>query len=350
MKRSLLALVPALAVALVVGGCNGKKEEGPVSVSSYAEYNDEILKFSVRYPSDWAKGLQPGSQAAFYSTQAIGEAFSNFEPKGQRGAKVHVVAMVGGAPEMQASVNELKGLFNDPSVLTGPEQVSMNGTSATKYRYEFEVEDTRFTAERYYVQGDGAVTYLETAVIGDYASYAAVFDTARASFRPASVAQRTPDTVTVPGGSSAMPADTQLVDAPAADSKAYSGQHFSIQYPSNFSPTTSQAGGSLSSTSFAGARNDSYFQVDVINPKGAELAAIVEQNKRNYGGRAASPGSVGNQKGFVFSYNGGKDVTSRAYFAMANGKLYRITMNWYTPQQELYQAAFQKALASFQPK
>jgi hypothetical protein len=35
---------------------------------------------------------------------------------------------------------------------------------------------------------------------------------------------------------------------------------------------------------------------------------------------------------------------------MANNKLYRITMNWFTPQANLYQDAFQKALGSFKAK
>lgn len=347
MKRSLLALVPALAVAAIVAGCNGKKEEGPVTVNSYAEYTDEILKFSIRYPSDWAKGIQPGTQAAFYSSPTISDAMSQYAPGGQRGAKVHVHAIVGGEPEMQASINELKGQFTDASVMKAPEQINMNGTPATKIRYEFEVEDTRFTAERYYVVRDGAVTYLETAVIGNYDSYAAVFDSARASFRPAAIAARTVDTSGT--ATPSTPADTQLVEAPSPDMKGYSGQHFSIQHPGNFSPT-SRSGGTIASVIFSGARNDSYYQVDVIDPKGMELAAIVEQNKRNYGGRAASAASVGNQKGYVFNYSGGKDVASRAYFALANGKLYRITMNWYTPQQSNYQPAFEKALGTFQAK
>lgn len=348
MKRSLLALIPALSIAVGIAGCGDKqKAEGPVTVNSYAEYTDEPLKFSVRYPSDWAKGIQSGSQAVFYSSQAISDGFTQFTPNGQQGAKVHVFAMVGGEAEMQTSINDLKGQFIDASVVKAPEQTTLAGNPATKIRYEFDVDDTRFTAERYYVVKDGAVSYLETGVIGDYGSYAAVFDTARASFRPAAVAQR-PTVTDTTGG--AAPVDTQLVEAPAADMKAYSNNFFSIQHPTNFSPGSARAGGTLASTIFSGARNDSYYQVDVIEPKGMELSAIVEQNKRNYGGRAASAAKVGNQSGYVFSYSGGKDVSSRAYFALANGRLYRITVNWYTPQQSLYQPAFDKALASFQAK
>src|SRR5690606_30909827 len=123
MKRSLLALVPALSLAVVMAGCgDSKKEEGPVDVKSYAEYTDEILKFSVRYPSDWARGIQSGSQAVFYSSQAIADGFTQFQPNGQRGAKVHVFAVTGGEQEMQFSINELKEMFNDASVVKEPEQ------------------------------------------------------------------------------------------------------------------------------------------------------------------------------------------------------------------------------------
>jgi hypothetical protein len=255
--------------------------------------------------------------------------------------------MIGGQNALTKSISDLREPFTDPKVFKDPEQVTLNGMPATKISYTFEVEDTRFTAERYYVVRDSVVTYLETAVIGDYNSYAAVFDTVRASFVPGSMVMRAMPTDTTGG---AAPADTQLVEAPSPTMKGYSGSHFNIQYPSNFSPGTARAGGAMASMTFSGARNDSYFQVDVIDPKGMTLDQIVEQNKRNYGGRAASAATVGGQKGFVFNYSGGEDVASRAYFVIANNKLYRITVNWYKPQQDLYLAAFEKSLGSFQAK
>jgi hypothetical protein len=345
MKRSLLALVPVISLATVIGGCNGKKGE-PVAVKSYADYTDEILKFSVRYPSDWAKGIQPGTQAVFYSTQAVAESFSKFEPTGD-GAKIDIHAMVGGQEAMDKSVAELKETFTDPSVIKSTEQTTLNGNPATKISYGFDVKDTKFTAERWYVVKDGAVTYLETATFGDYAAYAAVFDSARASFKPAMVAAR-PTAPT--DASSGAVRDSQVVEIPAPEMKSYSSPHFTIGYPGNFSPTT-RGGKKLASVAFAGTRNDSYFQVDVDKaPDGTTLDAIADASKKAFGGRPGSKTTVGGQPAYVFSYSGAKDVTSRVYITMAGGKVYQITVNWYTPQAANYQPAFEKAIASFKAK
>lgn len=344
MKRSLLALVPVISLAAVIGGCNGKKGE-PVAVKSYADYTDGILKFSVRYPADWAKGVQPGSQAVFYSTQAVAESFSKFEPVGD-GAKIDVHAMVGGQEAMDKSVAELKETFTDPSVIKSTEQTTLNGNPATKISYGFDVKDTKFTAERWYVVKDGAVTYLETATFGDYAAYAAVFDSVRASFKPAMVAARPASTDTAAGAVR----DSQVVEIPSAEMKTYSGAQFSISYPGNFTPDT-RGGKRLASVAFVGTRLDSYFQVDVDKaPEGTTLDAVADANKKAFGGRAGSKTTVGGQPAYVFNYSGAKDVTSRAYITMAGGKIYQITVNWYTPQAANYQPAFEKAIASFKAK
>ncbi len=346
MKRSLLALIPIISLATAIGGCNGKKAD-TAAVTSYADYTDEILKFSVRYPSNWAKGIQAGSQAVFYSSQAVAESFSNFEPVGDA-VKIDVHAMVGGQEAMDKSVAELKETFTDPQVIKSTEQATLNGNPATKISYGFDVKDTKFTAERWYVVKDGAVTYLETAAFGDYASYAAIFDSARAGFKPAMVAARPAPTDTA-GGAPAV-TDTQVVEMPAPEMKSYSSPHFTISHPANFSPST-RGGKKVASVAFIGQRMDSYYQVDVDNaPAGTSLDDIANASKKAFGGRAGTKTTVGGQPAYVFSYSGAKDVTSRVYIMLAGNKVYQITVNWFTPQAANYQPAFEKAIASFKAK
>ena len=167
MKRSLMALIPVLAVSVMAAGCGGKKESGPVVAKNFSEYTDQFLKFSVRYPSEWKSGVSAGSQAVFYSSPEVADGFMRYEPNKQRGAKIDVHAIKGGQEELNKSITELKEPFTDPKVFKEPEQVTLNGMPATKISYSFEVEDTKFTAERYYVMKDSVVTYLETAVIGE---------------------------------------------------------------------------------------------------------------------------------------------------------------------------------------
>jgi hypothetical protein len=350
MKRSLLTLLSLVWLATLAVGCGGNKSSGPVKVNGYKEYADAVVKFAVRYPDNWTNSVNPGHKAVFYSSGRMFDAF--IKGIAEPGAKIEVAAMPGDAAAVQASIDSLKANFTDPNVVKAPEKSTLNGMEATKVSYGYDFEDTKLTAERYYVVKDGMVSYLETAVIGNYADYATVFDTARASFRPGTPAVAATPAPT-PGDTSHVAArDSDVVDAPAADFKSYSGPGFSIQYPSNFSPTTGAAGkGAIAAVTFSGTRNDSYYRVDVFTlPSGMTLDQVAEQNKKVYKG-AASPATVGGQKGVVFNYNaGGGKVTSHAYFVVANNKLYRITTNWFTPQQQLYQPAFQKALGTFAAK
>jgi hypothetical protein len=353
MKQTLLKAIPVLAIAVIMSGCGGKEESAPVTVSSYTEYSDPVLKFAVRYPEGWKQTASQGKQVAFVSSSRVYDAFATFEPQGELGAKIEVGGGPGDDAAVDNSIQELRSTFTDASVLKGPEATTLNGMPAKKVSYSFDVGEVKFTVERFYVAKDSMMTYLETGVMGNFANYATVFDSVRASFRPAQPLQPAAGS-TMPvdtTGGAVQPKDSDLVEAPAADMKSYSGSHFSISYPSNFEQGSAGAKGAMASVMFSGARNDSYFQVDVIAPpEGLDLDKIAEQNKKAYGGRAGTPTSVGGQKGYVFSYNPGKNVTSRAYFTMANNKLYRITMNWFTPQANLYQDAFQKALGSFRAK
>jgi hypothetical protein len=348
MKRSLLTLLPLLSLATLAVGCGGKSS-GPVKVNGYKEYADPVVKFAVRYPDNWTNGTSPGSKAIFYSSGRMFDAF--LKNLAEPGAKIEVAAMPGDAATVQASIDSLKGNFTAPDVVKAPEKSTLNGMEATRVSYGYDFEDTKLTAERYYVVQDGMVTYLETAVIGNFADYAAVFDTARASFRPAKPAVAATPAPTPGDTTHIAMRDSDVVDAPAADFKSYGGPQFGIQYPSNFSPTTgAPSKGALAAVTFSGTRNDSYFRVDVFTlPSGMTLDQVAEQNKKVYKGSPSSA-SVGGQKGVVFNYTSGGKVTSRAYFVVANNKLYRITTNWFTPQQELYQPAFQKALGTFSAK
>jgi hypothetical protein len=347
MKQTFLMLVAIASVVAV--GCSTKEESKPVTVTSYKDYKDGKYNFMVRYPDGWTVAAQPGSRALFYSSQEIVDGFSNMEPKGNRGARIDVMAMDGGDAERDKSIEDLKGLFNDPNVVKAPESTTLNGMPATKVSYTFDLDNTKFTADRYYVEHDSVVTYIETAVIGNYNDYASVFKQVLASFEPGKRASSamTSDTTHRPGDTTKKAMrDSIVTEPPSAEMKTYSGAAFTMSYPANFDPTSRSA----TSVDFGGARGDSRVVVDALgDTKGVTLDKIAEENKSKYGGRAASAGTVAGQKAYVFAYGRG-DVDARAYFFMANGKLYRITTSWFKPQQNLYAPAFEKMLASFKAK
>jgi hypothetical protein len=347
MKRSLLAL-GAIVVAAGLASCDAKNESKPAVVSSYKTHTDDIARFSVSYPDGWMISTTPGSRALFYSDANVAEAFSTFEPAGRRGAKIEVNAKQGDASLVPTMIAELREVFTEPGAVKEPEQTTVNGLPATKVSYGALLEeDGQFTAERYFIVADGYVTYLETAVIGAYADYKTIFDEVRKSFQPARVAaaSATPDTATGATTTPAEPRDSIVTDPPAAEMKTFSGSTFSMAYPANFDATSSGDG-----AIFSGARADSRVQVNVYpNEEGVALEKIVESSKKNYGGRSATPASVGGQKAFVFPFGSGS-ATGRAYFITAGKRLFVISTTWYSAQGDLYQPAYQKMIASFKPK
>lgn len=342
MKKLTAFLLPPVLLATLLVGCGGKEEPKP-EVKNYTEYSDPILKFGVKYPEGWTETQQQGVTAAFYSGKNLYDAFTSFTPGGERGAKIVVGALPGGQPAMDANIKEFTGQF-DAGVVKGPEDANLNGMAAKKLSYSFEAGDTKYTSERCYVMDGDVVSYIEVGVIGTWDNYKPIFDQVMASFKPGKMAAAPP--TPAPGDTTGGAVRDSIVsDPPSAEMKPFSGPGYSISYPANFKAISAGNG-----KQFIGTRVDSYVMVDQIDPKGMTLEQAVDQLKKNYGGRAPSAVSVGGKKGYVFNYSGGKDVSSRAYFAMAGSKIIRVTMNWYRPQQDLYGPAFDKMMGSLSIK
>jgi len=335
MKRSLVAF---LLLLLSSQGCSN--DAGPAEVKGYDAYSDPLLNFAIRYPKGWPNATESGT-AIFYSSPTLADAFARYEPGDQTGAKVEVRALLGGEQGMKQSIDSLIGQFTDKGLFK-TDQSQIAGGTATRLTYGFPVGETEFKAERYYVVKGNVVTYIETAVFGDYGAYSTIFDSVRSSFKPGEVA------ATAPTGSDSGGAvvQTDLVSPPAADVKGYSGSHFSLNYPTNFNQMTS-SGGKLASVRFIGDRVDSYIQVDV-NTSENELQEHANEIKAKFGaGRATT---LGGSPAMVFNFKGGPSVSGRIYLAKSGSKLYQVTVTWFTAQAESYLPAFDKVIASFKAK
>jgi len=336
MNRSLVAFLPLLL--LIAPGCS--KDSGPGPIKGYESYTDRYLKFAVRYPSGWATATQSGT-AIFYSSPTLADAFGNYEPGEQTGAKIEVRCILGGADGMKGSMDTLMETFNDKEIFK-TDEVDLAGVKATRLSYGFPVGESHFKAERYYVVNGNVVTYLETAVFGDYAAYAAVFDTVKKSFKPgevAAVASAGTDT-------SGKVTEVDLVAPPAAETRSYSNAHFALSHPANFNSMTA-SGGKLASVKFIGDRVDSYVQVDVSESTN-DLQSHADAIKPRFG--AGSKTTLGGQPAFVFNFKGGSSASGRIYLTKAGNKLYQMTVTWYTPQADLYLPAYDKVIASFKAR
>ena len=131
----------------------------------------------------------------------------------------------------------------------------------------------------------------------------------------------------------------------------YSGEMFSIEYPGNFSVHNSKGTGMLTTATFRGERNDCSFQVDVFDAKKLSVDKVFEQNKAKYP-NAGSSGKMqlDGAEAMYLNYSPVKDVASRVYFLEKGGKVFRIIMNWFKPQQEGFLPVFEKCAASLKVK
>ena len=66
--------------------------------------------------------------------------------------------------------------------------------------------------------------------------------------------------------------------------------------------------------------------------------------------RSTGKGTIGGEPALYVSYSPRAQVESRAYFAVKNDRVYRVTLNWYKPQEVEYTAAYDKVLASIKLK
>lgn len=335
MKRILLPLLPLLALVV---GCSG--DDGPEPVKKYNTYSDPVLRFSVRYPDGWASSNTTGT-VLFLTSSTLGDAFARYDPGEMLGAKIEVHAAKADPATMADSIKAFKSTFSDQGIFKD-DQVQLGGQPATRVTYAFPVGETEFKAERYYVATGNAITYLETAVFGNYAAYNAIFDSVKAGFKPAEIASASSGG----GGDSGTVQEIDLVAPPSAEMKTYAGSHFSLSYPSNFNQMTS-SGGKLASVKFIGDRVDSYVQVDV-NESTNPLQQHADLIKGKFG--AGKSTTIGGQPGFVFNFKGGSNATGRIYLTKTGNKLFQITVTWFTPQANLYLPAFDKVIASFKGK
>ena len=348
MDISTFAPVRGLAIFIIsalILGC-GEKSKGPEPLGTLKTYTDPATSFSVQYPDNW-KELQKES----------GRRFMAFPGKDASDAFRKVYAMPGEINNSAAQIavflqptrgrildsivlDNMSDMIND-SLYTEKRRTTIAGLPAYRLRYRYNLADGLYEGEKYVVVKDTAyATVLEFSAFSDsYSFYKPTFDKIAKAFIPASnPKEKKPDTV-VQNAEAAPPSPT---------SRIVNGTGFAISIPDNFNGVKTQNAGTLYSVSFQGDRLDCTIQVDVIDAsKQKNLTKIVEDNKKAYGVSAASKSTLGGVEAYYMNYSFGGNVQSRVYFAIKGDKMYRVTMNYFIPKQDVYKAVFEKCISTF---
>lgn len=337
--RPLSCLLPVAAM-VVLSGCGAEKNAEPAPIQELTMYTDGVMNFGIQYPSNWQKATATGSQAVFYSDAAAVTRFTSYG-EGTGGAKVQIVykPLTGSLDE---AAEAEKSPF-DAQTYSAAANATVAGVPAKKITYTFELGDGKFMGEKYIAAKDSFLTIVSFEAFGN------TFDALHPKFEEMlKSVQLAHKAAPVPAGDSVgavAPADTFK---PSPTVRSYKGNGFTMDIPDNFTGIPASAKGALSSTLFKGigGPKDCIIQVDVLDAsKQNDLSKIAEQNKDVY---KASPAqtTLGGQKAYYFNYSLRGDAGSRAYFTIKGDKLYRITLNWYKPEQSLYLPAFEKAIST----
>ena len=331
----------AFVCLVVVSGCSEKAK--PVPIEGLKLVKDELRMFEIKVPTNWYVQQRTGDLVIATTTRTIGSRFMSFG-KGNGGAKIElrVIPIDSNNPSLDTMIKRSKVEFEDNLDRYQVSQATLGGKSAKKLAVKFDQADGEFQIETYFAENDSLVTIVTIAAFGKtYEDYRKEFDEVLASVK---VAHRPVVVAKVASTTSGVP------EPPSDTLRTYNAPDFSIEIPQNFEGKKGQSSG-LSSVSFLGSRFDCTIQVDVFDAsKQNDLNKIVDQNKGRYQGGNPISSSVNGQNAFYFNYNPAANVSSRAYFTVRGNKMFRITLNWYKPEQALYLAIFERCIGTMRLK
>jgi hypothetical protein len=326
-------IIFAALIALFVIGCQPKKPE-PVPVGQMTDYRDPGFGFSIKYPAEW-KSLGSMGNATFAKSQDVVARFQDFK-SGEAGGMVTVTATeyAGKKAEdmIQSNIDELKQAAQFEPV----QQITVGGKPASKYPYSIKVTTKNsIFGYQVYVPGDTALYKLDFQGYGDmFEAHAAVFEAMLKSF-------------TLP----VIQAKGSTVWVPSPNLSDYNSNYFTLQYPENMEFTSVKKGDKDLVMEMRADRLDCSIHVDVFSAKKLTTEKVWEQNKKLYKNtRGTGDATIGGNKAYWVDYAPAKDITSRAYFTVKNDKVIRITLNWFSPQKDIYFATFEKAVNSIKFK
>jgi hypothetical protein len=272
-------------------------------------------------------------RARFYNAADVDKKF--LDPTGPDPFGVEVSVDAKKVTDIAGALKQIRDDLAQAGTLGQEEPVTVGDIKATKISFKANYGGKNIlTGHHVLFAADSTVYDLGFAGFGDYYNaYAAVFDAGLKSFQPAKAA--------VKGRDETLPSETYT----SGDTK-----YFTYQYPENFNFSNPPKGTFEFSLELRGYRQDCSIRFDVFDAKKLTVEKVFDQNKGKYKARGTGKATIGGENALYLSYAAAPQVDSRAYFTVHNDKVYRVTTNWYKPQEKEYVAAFEKMIASIKFK
>ncbi len=348
MRRFMQGVASLVLAGFVLTGCNNAPKIEPPKIGELEMYSDGLLNFGLKYPKEWVKSPIVGKQVQILSSadSKLARRFAYYDADGPAGARIRIAAI----PTEGKPLDEIIGGDNDvfeASVYSAPTDATVNGMPAKKFVYQFELNDGLFYGEKYFFQKDSShVTVLSFEAFGGiYDVLKPKFEEMLATSVAAFEKPLVPREVTQEKAEPFKPTENFIV---------YNGKGFTINVPDNFAGRDKGSKGPIeASTEFKGVGGpaDCTIRIDVIDAsKQKNLDKLTKENKPGFGAAAAAAAekkvSLDGQPTVQFEYDVMKDIRSRVYFVVKGDKFFRIVLNWYQPERDLFMPTFEKSLSS----
>lgn len=306
-------------------------EMGELKEFTHPQYN-----FQIKYPDNWSSNETINTFASFSIPEARSR-FAKYDGLGQPVAKIYLsVEKIDSMKTIDTVIKRKSSIFT-PEVYEAPAKTTIDGQEATRLRYSFPLNDGDFVGEFYIAAADSqTVTILQFEAFGGaFEKYHAKFDEIASSMILARTPEkRTGDTIFT----------TEELDPPSSTLKTISGDNYTIQIPENFKK------GKSAGMYEGERRGDSYIKVETFDAsKNKNLKKIAENNAKNVNSTAKSL-KLGGADAYVVEYAPTGTIKRRMYYTIGGDTLYRITVDWFTGEEDLYLPVFEKSVKTFKAK
>jgi hypothetical protein len=319
-----------LAASMLIG-C-GEEKMAPVPLGELKEYKDPVDGWAISYPAMWPVQLaQAGQRARFYNDQGVDLRFSAPNEPGVNGVEISIDA-TNEADVAGFAAKDIAQMKANQYQVQAEEKIDVSGMQATKVKYAANWGKNSIIYGHYvYVPKDSIMYKLGFNGFEQfYNAYAAIFDASLKSFKPAKPK--------VAGVDESLPSE---------DFETYNGRSFSFDYPGNFNSTNREKGKFEEVAEVRSSKRlDCSIRFDVFDSKGLTLDKVFDQNKALFRGASSGNATVGGQPAKTLTYAATREVMRKFYFVVRNGKVTRITTDWYKGQSAAYDAAYGKVIGS----
>ena len=335
MRMNLLFL--AISSALLWAGC--AREPKLVRIAEWEQYQDPYFAVTFSYPKGWHVVTEAGKVSVYSSTEAVQKFYdptSKSEPGVQLVITYEKLDTLRSLDEYVASYTA--GLTGSGFVIKSIQSKSVDDTPGSEVSYSGRFDErTKLESDRVFAFKDSMRYQFSYAAFNElYPAYRSVFDSLLAS-------------VVLPNLRSTS--GEAEITGPSTEFKSFVNNLLELSYPGNFDYTFPQPKGEVEfSLELKGYRQDCTVRIDVLPAKGLTVEKVFEQNSRFFSAISQGEATIGRLKGLYVTYSPAKNIESRAYFLVKNDKVYRIIINYFAPEKNIYLPAFEKTVASLRVK